>query len=264
MTANTLLVFHRCGGKSLGYPPNTLKTIEWAVKFGAKAIEYDVVYCKNGTEDKIIVVEPKLIKAANLDIDNLQWNDISKLNAGNERFGFEKVPELEEVLSKVNTSNIHQQIHIKGKNPKTIEVLLHKLKETNNYSITSFDVNLLSRIKYLNKTVMVGWIVKPKQEEGNEGTEDLTAMVTTNSNTLPNYSTNEITEIVNAANNNKIDIVILCGPRIKEKSIINMIRKYGFEVGAWGVGTNLDLAIQLARFNIDRFTIDNPEQLPQI
>ena len=57
-----------------------------------------------------------------------------------------------------------------------------------------------------------------------------------------------------------IDIIILCGPRIKEKTVIKTVKSQGFEVGAWGVGTNLDLAKQLIQFNIDRFTIDNPEQ----
>jgi hypothetical protein len=64
----TLIVYHRCGGKSLGYPPNTLFTAKWALKFGAKAVEYDVVLCKDGMANKIIMIEPKLLKDYNLDI----------------------------------------------------------------------------------------------------------------------------------------------------------------------------------------------------
>ncbi len=71
MNNNTLIVFHRCGGKSLDYPPDTLLTIKWAIDYGAKAIEYDVVYCNNNGIDEIIVVEPKLLKSAGLDITNL-------------------------------------------------------------------------------------------------------------------------------------------------------------------------------------------------
>ncbi|PJC81196.1 hypothetical protein CO007_05935 [Candidatus Roizmanbacteria bacterium CG_4_8_14_3_um_filter_36_10] len=260
MNINTLVVFHRCGGKSLNYPPNALITIEWAIKFGAKAIEYDVVYCKDDTRDKIIVAEPKLIKSVNLDINNLQWNDIRKLNAGNEKFGYQNVPELEEVLTLVSTTNIQQQIHIKGNRPKTLEILLNKLRNTNNFSITSFDIGLLKRIKDISNTAKVGWLVKPKQEKDSEGGEDLTAFVTANAKAFLNYSEKETKDIINIAKKNMIDIIILCGPRIKEKTVIKTVKSQGFEVGAWGVGTNLDLAKQLIQFNIDRFTIDNPEQ----
>jgi len=260
MNINTLVVFHRCGGKSLNYPPNALITIEWAIKFGAKAIEYDVVYRKDDTRDKIIVAETKLIKSVNLDINNLQWNDIRKLNAGNEKFGYQNVPELEEVLTLVSTTNIQQQIHIKGNRPKTLEILLNKLRNTNNFSITSFDIGLLKRIKDISNTAKVGWLVKPKQEKDSEGGEDLTAFVTANAKAFLNYSEKETKDIINIAKKNMIDIIILCGPRIKEKTVIKTVKSQGFEVGAWGVGTNLDLAKQLIQFNIDRFTIDNPEQ----
>lgn len=261
MNNDTLIVFHRCGGKSLSYPPNTLLTIKWAIDYGAKAIEYDVVYCDDNNINKIIVVEPKLLKSAGLDINNLLWNDVKKINSGNKKFGDQKIPELDQVLKLVDKLNIHQQIHVKGKHPKTTKTLLDKLKGISNFSITSFDIQLLKVIKELQNSVKVGWIIKPKQEKGNEETEDLTALVSTNPNIFPPYSNDEINKIIKTGKANQISIIILCAPRVNEKTIIHTIKGQGFEVGAWGVGTNLDLARKLIQFNINRFTIDNPEQL---
>lgn len=259
MTTNTLIVFYRCGGKSLSYPPNTLLTIKWALSYGAKAIEYDIVFCKDNNKDKIIVVEPKVLKEASLDINNLQWQDIVRLNAGNDKFGYQKVPELEEVLD--TAPDIHHQIHIKDNHPQTVSTLLQKLEEKSNFLITSFDIQILKQIKQVNNTVRVGLLVKPKQERGNEGLTDLTALITANSEALPTYSLDELNEILNQAKVNSIDILLLCAPRIKEKIIVDTVKKNQIECGAWGVGTNLVIAKRLIDYNIDRFTIDNPEEL---
>jgi len=257
--SNTLIVFHRCGGKSLGYPPNTLLTIKWALSYGAKAIEYDIVFCEDNNKDKIIVVEPKVLKKANLDINNLKWQNVLKLNAGNDKFGYQKVPELEEVLG--SAPDIHHQIHIKGNHPQTVSTLLQKLEEKSNFVITSFDIQILKQIKKINNIVRVGWLVKPKQERRNEGLTDLTALVTANPEALPTYSLDELNKILNQAKVNLIDIVILCAPRIKEKIIVDTVKKNQIECGAWGAGTNIVIAKRLIDYNIDRFTIDNPEEL---
>ena len=75
MEAETLVVFHRCGGRSLGYPPNTLFTAQWARDYGAKAIEYDIVLCKDRSQYRIAVVEPKLLKAGGSDNKDLEWGN---------------------------------------------------------------------------------------------------------------------------------------------------------------------------------------------
>lgn len=195
----TIVVFHRCGGKSLGYPPNTILTAEWASKYGAMAIEYDIVACKDGEQNKIIIIEPKLLKEANLDINDLKWKDIVKINAGNNIYGYCKVPLLEEMLTLINNSKINHQIHIKGNNPNTIKELLPKLKNLNSYLITSFDILVINKIKNINKSIPVGWIVKPKQEKGSEGMEDLTASISTNIDGVKSYTNLELSDILKEA-----------------------------------------------------------------
>lgn len=260
MAKDTLVVFHRCGGKSLGYPPNTLITAKWALAFGAKAIEYDIVLCKDGSGYRIVAIEPKLIKQAGLDINNLNWAEVQKINTGNEKYGSNSPVGLNVMLKEIDSTKVAHQIHIKGSNPKTLEVLLPKLKNVTNYILTTFDISVIRNIKVLYKTIPVGWIVKPKQEKGSEELEDLTAAVTSAGDLSP-YQDQELQEIITEASANNVQIIILCGPRIQNKGVIDQVRSAGFEVGAWGVGTNLDLARRLIDFRIDRFTLDNPEQL---
>lgn len=256
----SLLVFHRGGGKSLGYPPNCSLTIKWAIEYGAKAIEYDIVYCQDNNEDKIIIIEPKLLKENGLDINNLSWQDVEKLNAGNDKFGHCPIATFEEIQS-LTPDTVFQQIHLKGENPKTIPTLVPKLKNVKNFTLSSFDLEIIKKIKETNKDISVGWIVKPQQESGSEGTTDLTALVSSDPDSLPDYSEEEVNDILTKAKSHKANIVILCGPRIRDKQIIDKVKSAGFQSGAWGVAQNLEVAKRLISFNIDRFTIDNPEKL---
>lgn len=256
----SLLVFHRCGGKSLGFPPNTLLTARWAQEHAAKAIEYDIVLCKDGDTYQIVVIEPKLLKEAGLDINNLDWKDVAAINTGNEKFGNSEPVFLEEMFQVADPSRVAHQIHLKGNNPKTIDTILQKVKGVNNFILTTFDVSVIREIKQRDLHVRVGWIIKPLQEKGNEGAEDLTAAVTSVNSFSP-YSKGELNGIVKEARESQVDVIILCAPRIKNQSIVETIKSAGFEVGAWGVGSNLDLARKLIEYGVGRFTIDNPEQL---
>ncbi len=257
----TLIVYHRAGGKSLGYPPNSIIAIRWALKNNAKAIEYDVVVSKNKKNLKMVVIEPKLIKEQNLDIDNLNWEDLSRINAGNEKYGQCKVVTLKEVLKLVNQTKVKQQIHIKGNNSKTIQALISELSDYNNILITSFDLRVLENVKTSEPELKVGWIVKQDSKSGSEGTVDLTKMVTSNPDSLPDYTNKELSDIMDKAKSSNINTVILCAPRIKKRETITFFQKEGFEVGAWGIGSNISIAKRLIDFGINRFTIDNPEQL---
>lgn len=62
MNQDTLVVFHRCGGKTLNYPPNTLIAAKWARDFGAQAIEYDVAVAKDGKLLRYLPSNQKYLK----------------------------------------------------------------------------------------------------------------------------------------------------------------------------------------------------------
>ena len=77
------------------------------------------------------------------------------------------------------------------------------------------------------------------------------------------YNEEEIRTIILRAKQHKIDTIILCGPRVREKKIVTRIQSEGIKVGAWGVGSNVGIGKTLIASGIDRFTIDNPEELFQ-
>ncbi len=256
----TIIVYHRCGGKSLHYPPNTIVTAKWAQEQGAKAIEYDVALAQDDDNPKIVVIEPKVIKEAGFDINNLKWTDIKDLDAGNSTFGFQKIPLLEEILTTIDNNKTGHQIQLKGQHPDSVKVLLDKVKNLKNYLITAFDISVISEIKIINKNVPVGWLVKPEQEGGDEAGVDLTAKLVADIDNIKGYSEIEVLEILNIARTNFVDVILLCGPRIQNKEVIQKLKNEGFEVGGWGVAMNLTLAKQMIEFGLDRFTLDNPEQ----
>lgn len=260
---NTLIVYHRGGGKSLGYPPNSLLAIEWAINSGAKAIEFDIATVGDGSKYRTIIIEPKLLHQAGLDIDNLEWDEVKKVDAGNAKFGRKGVGRLGDVLMNLENQHIHRQIHIKGNNKQTIRVLAEELARID-WSltvITSFDLKILKHVREAMPDSRIGWIVKPDGQSGSENGQDLTALISTNADILDEYTDDELQDILKKAKEIEVNIIILCAPRIKKKEVITFFQDNGFEVGAWGVGTNLEIARRLMDFKINRFTIDNPEQL---
>jgi glycerophosphoryl diester phosphodiesterase len=261
MTSKTLIVYHRCGGKSLGYPPNVLLTAQWAMQAGAKAIEYDVAIAKDGNSFQVFAIEPKLLKDAGLDINDLAWDDVKKLNVGNDKFGAQSVTLLEDMLSNIPSEKTAHQIQIKGQHPATVQEVLRRVQGVSNFIITAFDIDVIKSIKASSAGIRVGWLVKPAQEGGDEAGVDLTATLQTQVNDLKEYSDEEIVTILGTAGEHNVDVALLCGPRVQSKELVERVKSNGFEIGAWGVAANLELAKRLVDLNLDRFTIDNPEQL---
>jgi glycerophosphoryl diester phosphodiesterase len=261
MSQETLVVYHRCGGKTLGYPPNTILTAEWARDYGAKAIEYDVAIAKDGDNFKVFVIEPKLLSDAGLNINQLEWSDVQKLNAGNEQFGRQPVPLLEDMLDAIKSEQVAHQIQIKGQHPATVKKVLAVAKNAQDYIITAFDRNVIREIKSLDKDVKVGWLVKPDQGGGDEGGVDLTAKLVAEADSLEGYAEDEITAILDIAKEDSVNTILLCGPRIKDRALVERVKDQGFEIGAWGVASDIKLAKQLIGLELNRFTLDNPEQL---
>lgn len=165
------------------------------------------------------------------------------------------------MLDSIDSEQVAHQIQIKGQSPASVKEVLAITKNIHNYIITAFDIDVIREIKNFDKDVKVGWLVKPDQDAGDEGGIDLTAKLVAEADSLEAYSNKEITEILDKASKNSIDVVLLCGPRIKDKALVRRFKESGFEIGAWGVATNLALARRLIELGLDRFTLDNPELL---
>lgn len=241
-------------------PPNTLFTAQWAKQHEALALEYDVAIAKTDTGFEVFLIEPALLTQAGLDINNLNWQDVKALNTGNEESGELHPALLADALEQIGPELAHQ-VQIKGQHPESVKEVLKRVEGFENFIITAFDMNVIKEIKSLSPTTRVGWLVKPAQEAGDEAGVDLTAKLVAEADTLEQYSDEEIADIIAECTQNNIDIALICGPRIQSQAIVNAFHDAGLEVGAWGVAMNLELARRLMGYGLDRFTLDNPEQL---
>ncbi|MFH0770407.1 MAG: glycerophosphodiester phosphodiesterase [Candidatus Peregrinibacteria bacterium] len=256
----SLVVYHRGGGKSLGYPPNCIETIRWASHQGAPAIEFDVALASDERGGEFLcVVEPKLLILAHLDINHLRWGDLISINMGNEKVGRVPPVKLKQVLDDIAPS-VGLQVHLKSDGKRTAEAAVQELSGRENVLITSFDLRMLHSVKIHNQALKVGWLVAPDGIPQSEGVHDLTKKVTSNTTIAP-YALGELSAIDEQLRTNQVDVAILCGPRIQKREMVSFLKERGYSVGAWGIGTNIALARQLIDFGIDRFTIDNPEQM---
>ena len=146
---------------------------------------------ESGEGGRLVVIEPKLLNALDVDINHLRWEDIRSIDAGNTKFGSMPLTLLEDMLA-VAEERVAQQIHIKGEgNPEIVPALLSALRGKSDFVITAFDIEVLKRIKALAPDVKLGWLVKPAQEKGGEGTTDLTARVTANPESASAYGDEE-------------------------------------------------------------------------
>jgi glycerophosphoryl diester phosphodiesterase len=255
----TTVVYHRCYGKSLGLPPNALSSAKWAVDNGARAIEYDIFYGADNGDDKIIVIEPKLLQKAGLNPDALQWNDIAGINVGNDAKTPEPPTDLIEFLKAI-PETVSQQIHIKSRHPKTIPTLLKNLAGRSNVIITSFTLADIEEVKRLSPVSQAGWLVPPGIAPSGEGLNDLTKQISEKATSDP-YTPSDLALILQHLAAAKPEYVMLCAPRLKDEEQIAFFRSQNYKVGAWGIGDNRGLAEKLLQWKIDRFTFDVAETL---
>lgn len=254
----TLLVYHRSRGKSANIPPNTLSGIRWCLANGAQAIEYDVFYCREGSGGKVVMVEPKLLGEAGFDPDNLTWDQVRTIAVNQDTSAPEYPAELQDVLALV-PSEVAQQVHLKTTDDRMVDAVLPLVRGAQNVVVTSFDLRPLRRIKDLSPTTPTGWLVKPDGKSAPERLSDLTRQ----SGEVRHEPFTEADRhaIAALAKEACADFVMLCAPKIGSPAGLDYFRAEGFQVGAWGVGDNFDLAARMIAFKIDRFTFDKAELL---
>ena len=154
-----MLIFaHR--GYSAKYPENSLRAFEEAFKAGADGIELDVRLTKDG---KLIVFhDPDMKRIFGLDKKgrDMDYSDIEKL-----RFGGEKVPTLEEVLSIIPPDKFlivevkefdagelaTQMVIEKGLKGRTI--------------ISSFDHDLIIQLKYHHPRMNFAFLIGEEHKD---------------------------------------------------------------------------------------------------
>lgn len=159
----TKITAHR--GSSIKAPENTMAAFELAVENMTDFIELDVQLTSDNVP--VIMHDRSLYRTTgvNAKVSELTYSQIRELDAGSyfgKEFAGEKVPSLEEVLRFVKGK---AQLNIELKSGDTVYTadkvteLIQKYDMQNDCVITSFDYNMLKRVKELTDDIQVGYIL---------------------------------------------------------------------------------------------------------
>lgn len=167
---NSLITAHR--GASGSAPENTMAAMVKAMEFGAGYAELDVQETADG--ELILLHDNDLERTA-----GVQWNiwetpydSLLKIEVGTwfaPEFAGEPVPKLADVMDAVNGKmrlNIELKMngHQKELTEKVVD-LIHKKQFENNCVITSFDLDAVKKVRYLDKNLKVGFLFSKYPED---------------------------------------------------------------------------------------------------
>ena len=170
---NKFVVAHR--GASAIAPENTIAAIEAAIESGAKMLETDVQYSKDGIP--VVWHDDNLDKLGIIGktVADLTYSEIEKIDAGSwfsEKFKGEKIPTLDQVLSIIKNK---MYLNIEIKNQSAVgEKLLRSI------------INITEKHDYIEKTIFCSFyynllpIIKFECEEAH-----IAAIQIPGNNTLP-------------------------------------------------------------------------------
>ncbi|WNQ13397.1 glycerophosphodiester phosphodiesterase family protein [Paenibacillus aurantius] len=170
---HSLITAHR--GSSGTAPENTLGAFRQAIEDGAGYAELDVQETKDGVLVVMHDYNVRRTTGINKPIWDIRYKELRRASAGawfGASYRNEKVPTLEEVLV---TAKGRLKLNIELKNnghgvrlaEQTVD-LIEKHHFTDHCTVTSFDAELLRRVKQGNGSIKTGLIVgeKPKDLEG--------------------------------------------------------------------------------------------------
>lgn len=172
-------IAHR--GFSGEYPENTMIAFEKAIEIGADMLELDVTLSK----DKIpVVIHDDTIDRTSNGIGFVKDYSLEKLREldfgswKNKKFSNEKIPTLEDVLRLIKKSSIHLNIeikssaHVKKFSKSCIELqvlnLINKYKLMNRIVISSFEPNVLLRLRKISSKIQLAFLIEPDYKTGED------------------------------------------------------------------------------------------------
>lgn len=147
------MIFGHRGASSIE-PENTMKAFQQAFEDGADGIEFDV---RLTADNQMVIIHDSLINRTSNGIGLVRKKTYQELL----EFDFgkgEKIPLLEDVLKKFrNQKWLNIEIKEQGFEKQLIE-LLDKLKITQKYVISSFDISVIQKIKELNSEIPTAFL----------------------------------------------------------------------------------------------------------
>ncbi|MFD3157870.1 glycerophosphoryl diester phosphodiesterase membrane domain-containing protein [Haloimpatiens sp. FM7330] len=153
-------------GNSIAAPENTLSALKYAMESGANYSEIDVQETKDG---KVVLTHDsnlKRISGKDVNIWDINYNDLQKLDVGSwfdSKFKGERMPTLEQAINKVRGKmKLNIEIKLNGHESHLIEnvvKIIEKHKFTKNCVVTSLDYDVLKKVRKLNPSIKIGYIM---------------------------------------------------------------------------------------------------------
>lgn len=144
-----------------GYAPeNTIQSFEAAVRFGAEMTELDVHICGSG--ELVVIHDESVDRTTNASgfVRDMTLNELKSLDAGKG----EKIPTLKDVFSKLR-GRISINVELKGLGTaEPVQAFVDDLIRRGewireNVLITSFDWEMLRRLREISKDARIGLLV---------------------------------------------------------------------------------------------------------
>lgn len=232
------IIAHR--GASGYAPENTIASIEFAIKMGCEAIEFDVQLTK---DNQMVVCHDFTVDRTTNgsgEIKNYTLAEIKKLDAGSwfsKEFAGERIPTLEELLNIIpNDIFLHIEIKRTSSDNRDIEKVLNDILVKHNrittVLISSFNHYSIREIKRYNDQINIGMALEADLIEPIKYIKD---------NDIPLYSFHPCYEYVSS-------------------SMIQELHKNNIRVHCWTVN-NKELATRLKEMGVDSIFTNYPDLL---
>jgi len=237
-----LVIAHR--GASGRAPENTLASFQAALDIGVDGIELDVHLSRDG--QLVVIHDANLKRTTNGQglVHEHTLAELKTLDAGgwhSPAFAGEKIPTFEEVLDLVGR-RVPLQVEIKGATAGVTEATIAALDRRgllDTVMMTSFQLNLLPRVRELVPSVEIGALVW-----GRARTEDRTPMTPE--------------ECVVATRAAQADVILLWHECVDEPRVA-AARAAGIPVGVAGGTAKAEDMRRLLPFGVVRMTTNYPE-----
>lgn len=164
-SSNVTVTAHR--GASGHTPENTLASMKKAIELNADMAELDVQETSDG---QMIVLHDKTLKrtgGVNLNIWETNYNQLKDVEVGSwfdEKFKGEPVPKLSEVIDLVKGKiGLNIELKTNGHEKRLADMAVEIVKEKdfqNSCIFTSFDFKQADRVKEIDPSLKVGYIMK--------------------------------------------------------------------------------------------------------
>lgn len=234
-TPRTTFINYAHRGASTDAPENTMAAFQKAVEIGATGIELDLQKTK---DNQIVIFHDDYIDQKSNGtgkIADYTYAELLKLDFGswfNPKFKGEKIVLFADFMRWAADKDLTLAIELKAANvEKETYEIVKKYLHTNNFYFTSFMYDALARMRKLDNSLKLGWLIE---------------------------------EDINSGNLEKLKVIAgnqICPPaKLVTPAGIKLARARGISVRLWGVA-NPEIMEQVFNLDTDGMTVNFPGKL---